>query len=121
MTEARVISIKNSSVTPEVLASLPGKIKVSALVQTNADVGADKVQLRASILTTGFVFQRGGTVATIPMKRLGSRLFHGSEVLDVVRSASTQHRFFEVIVQADRLSNNIVVETSSPRPDSVAV
>ena len=116
-----MISIKNSSVTPEVLTKLPGKIKVSALVETHANVGADKVQLRASILTTGFVFQRGGTVATIPMTRLGSRLFQGSDELDVVRSATTQHRFFEVIVQADRLSNDIIVETSSPRPDSVAV
>jgi hypothetical protein len=78
--------------------------------------------IQATIMTPGFIFQAaGGPEVLFGTTALGPTVFHGSSVLRVERSAQTLHRFFEVMVVAQRFAGQTVVDASSPRHDSVFV
>ena len=120
-----MVVIRNSNVSPEMLAGLPNDISIAALVESHAAIGKDRMIIRATIITTGFFFQSTGSpTVTIPATSISPTLFHGANRFGVDRVGTPPEKFFEVLVVAERLKGSqgsTVVESSSPRHDSVAV
>ncbi len=115
-----MIVIRNSSVDPDRMNDLPGSITVRALIETSTPIDTDRMVIRATLLTPGYIFQGLGPAAVIPASELAPTLFDVSDTLTVTRSVASPP-FFEVMVVAERLSGPQVVDASSPRNDSVLV
>ena len=117
-----MVVIRNSNVSPEQLPGLPNQISITALVESHAPIGNHQMVVRAIINTTGYVFQStGGQVVTFPTNALSLTLFHGTSSFIVTRVGTPPQKFFEVLVVAERHNGPTVVESSSPRHDSVLV
>ena len=81
-----MIVIRNSSVTPEAIPALPGNVTVSAMIESDADIGADIVATNTTIITTGFIFTSTGTQSVLlDTVALAPTLFQGTRVLSVDR------------------------------------